>query len=129
MRSAELFGPEVAGLVQNRIDTVARDIHDLALLHEYQGRPVVVAVPGYDAAGLDRQLAELQFAILKVRRLLAEVDRAQRHVCDADRFVVDLFVRIGLDLVGGAFAGRRCRGRCDRSGESAGECEALPEHA
>ena len=89
--------------------------------NEDQGRTVVVAVPRHDAAGLDRQLAEPQFAILQMRRLLFEIDRTQRDVGDADRFEVDHLAGVGLHLVGGAFAGEGGRRRGDRSGDDAGQ--------
>ena len=88
-----------------------------------------MAVPGHDAAGLDRQLAEAQLAIPYFRRLLLEVDRAERDVGDADRLVIDLLADVCLHLAGRTFAGhggRSGRGRtCDHSGEG----EALPDRA
>ena len=70
-------GPDIAGLVHDRLGAVAGVFDDLALLHEDQRRPVVMAVPGHDAAGLDRQLAKSQFAVLEMRRLLFEIDRTR----------------------------------------------------
>src|SRR3954453_14337524 len=87
VRGAGDFRPDLAGLVQDRLGTVAGVFDDLALLHEDQRRTVVVAVPRHDAAGLDRQLAEAQLAILQVRGLLLEVDRTERDVGDADRLI------------------------------------------
>ena len=88
-----------------------------------------MAVPGHDAAGLDGQLAEAQLAALDVGRLLVEIDRAERDVGDADRLEVDHLAGVGLHLVGGAFAGEGARRGRDRSGDDAGEREALPERA
>src|SRR5205823_6264141 len=129
MRGAEYLGPDIAGLVHNGLCAVAGIFDDLALLHKDEGWSVVVAVPGHDAAGLDRQLAESQLAILEVRRLLFEVDRTQRDVGDAERLEVDLLAGVGFHLVGGTFAGKCRRGRGGRSGDDAGQCEALPERA
>src|SRR6266404_3677302 len=84
VRGAEHFGPDLAGLVQDRLGAVAGVFDDLALLHEDQRRTVVMAVPRHDAAGLDRQLAEAQLAILDVGGLLLEIDRTERDVGDAD---------------------------------------------
>src|SRR3954452_8694666 len=105
VRGAGDLGADVAGLVHDRIDAVGSVFDDLALLHEDQGRAVVMAVPGHDAAGLDGQLAEAQLAAFDMRRLFAEVDGAERDVGDADRLVVDHLLRVRLDLVGRAFAG------------------------
>src|SRR6478672_9804485 len=66
VRGAEHFGPDFAGLVDDRLGAVAGVFDDLALLHEDQRRTIVMAVPRHDAAGLDRQLAEAQLAILQV---------------------------------------------------------------
>src|SRR4051812_20286812 len=105
VRGAVDLGPDVARLVHDRIDAVAGVFHDLALLDEDQRRPVVVAVPRHDAAGLDGELAETQLAAFDVRGLLAEIDGAERRVGDADRLVVDHLAGIGLLLAGGTFAG------------------------
>src|SRR4051794_8130653 len=115
VRGAEYFGPDVAGLVQDRLGAVAGVFDDFALLNEDQRRTVVMAVPWHDAAGLDRQLAEAQLAVLEVGRLLLEIDRAERDVGDADRLVVDLLAGIGFHLDGGAFAGQCGRGGCNRA--------------
>src|SRR5262245_23614351 len=101
VRGTEHFGAYVAGLVHDRRGAVRGIFDDLALLHEDQRGTVVVAVPGHDAAGLDGQFPEAQFAILDVGRLLFQVDRAERDVGDADRLVVDLLAHVGLHLAGG----------------------------
>src|SRR6266702_4063747 len=129
VRGAEYLGPDIAGLVQNRLGAVAGIFDDFALLDIDQGRPVVVAVPWHDAARLDRQLAEAQFAVFEVCGLLLEIDRTQSHVGDADRLEVDLLAGVYFHLVGGTFAGKRGRRRRDRSGDDTGEREALPERA
>src|SRR5712691_6341821 len=105
MRGAEHLGSDIAGLVQNGLCAVAGVFDDLALLHKNESGPVVVAVPWHDAAGLDRQLAEAQLAVLEVRRLLFEVDRTQSHVGYADRLEFDFLAGVGLHLAGGTFAG------------------------
>src|SRR5690349_24191046 len=58
MGGAEYFRTDVAGLVRDRDLAVAGIFDDLALLHEDQRRPIIVAVPGHDAVGFDGQLAE-----------------------------------------------------------------------
>src|SRR5215207_5519674 len=80
VRGAGDFRPDLAGLVHDRVGAVAGVFDDLTLLDEDQRGTIVVAVPGHDTAGLDRQLAEAQFAIPDVGRLLLEVDRAKRDV-------------------------------------------------
>src|SRR6266545_6186146 len=105
MRGAEHLGSDIAGLVQNGLRAVAGVFNDLALLHKNESGPIVVAVPWHDAAGLDRELAEAQLAVPEVRRLLFEVNRAQRHVGYADRLEFDFLAGVGLHLVGGTFAG------------------------
>src|SRR5206468_11290550 len=94
------FRPDLAGLVHDRLGAVAGVFDDFALLDEDQRGTIVMAVPGHDAAGLDRQLAEAQLAIPDVGRLLLEVDRAERDVGDADRLGVDHRANVGLHLAG-----------------------------
>src|SRR6516165_5487890 len=129
MRRAIHLRPKVARLVHDRIDAVAGVFYNLALLDEDQRRPVVMAVPGHDAAGFDGQFSEAQLAPLDVSRLLAQVDRAERDVGDADRLVIDHLTGIRLDFVGGAFAGERGgRGR-ERNGNGTCDAESLPDLA
>src|SRR5882724_643357 len=90
VRGAGYFGPDLAGLVDDRLRAVAGVFDDLALLHIDQRRTVVMAVPRHDTTGLDRQLAKAQLAIPDVGGLLLEIDRAERDVGDTDRLVVDL---------------------------------------
>src|SRR5882672_4338298 len=106
MRGAEHLGSDIAGLVQNGLCAVAGVFNDLALLHKNESGPIVVAVPWHDAAGLDRQLAEAQLAVLEVRRLRFEVDRTERHVGYADRLEFDFLTGVRLHLVSRAFAGK-----------------------
>src|ERR1700745_1286765 len=89
VRGAEHFRPDLAGLVRDRHFAVAGIFDDLALLDENQRRPIVMAVPRHDAAGLDSELAEAQFTALDMGGLLAEIDRTERDVADADRLGVD----------------------------------------
>src|SRR5882724_11100408 len=77
----------------------------ISLLHKNESGPIVVAVPWHDTAGLDRQLAEAQLAVLEVRRLLFEVDRTECHVGYADRLEFDFLAGVRLHLVGGTLAG------------------------
>jgi hypothetical protein len=104
MRCAEHLGSDIAGLVRNGLGAVAGVFDDFALLHKNESGPVVVAVPWHDAAGLDRQLAEAQLAVLEVNRLLFEVNRTERNVGYADRLEVDFLAGVCFDLVGRTFA-------------------------
>src|SRR4029450_13811996 len=129
MRGAGDFRPDLAGLGQDRVGAVAGVFDDFALLDIDQRRTVVMAVPGHDAARLDRQLAEAELALLYVGRLLLEVDRAKRHVGDADRLGVDHRADVGLHLAGRAFA-RSGAGDCrKRACDDGGKSEALPDRA
>src|SRR5205085_1782942 len=125
MRGAEHLRPDIAGLVDDRLRAVAGVLDDFALLHKDQRGTVVVAMPRNDAAGLDRQLAEAQLAILDVGGLLLEVDRAKRDIGYADGLVVDLLANVCLYLVGGTFPGDGAR--C--GGERCSQREAEPECA
>ena len=93
-----------------------------------------MAVPGHDAAGLDGELAEAQLAALDVGWLLAEIDRAERDVGEADGLMVDHRADVGLHLVGGAFAGdgaRRYGNRRKKAGENEAPLQGariIPEH-
>ena len=91
------------------------------MLHEDQRGPVVMAMPGHDAAGLDGELAEAQLAALDMGGLLAEFDGTERDVADADGLIVDLLARVGFHLVGGAFARNRGRRGNHRSGDRDGK--------
>src|SRR5262245_64228178 len=84
-----------------------------------------MAVPRNYAAGLDHQLAKAQLASGNFRRLLAEIDRAERRVGDADGLEVDWLPRIRHALVGRAFASVRgkCKARRRQEGGSDGEEE------
>src|SRR5262245_36374586 len=75
VRGAEHFGAYVAGLVHDRLGAVRGIFDDLALLHVDQRGPIVMAVPGHDAARLDGQFPEAQLAILDIGRLLFQVGR------------------------------------------------------
>src|SRR5262249_4756699 len=110
----------------DRIDAVGGVFDDLALLHEDQSGAVVMAVPGHDAAGLDGQLAEAQLAALDMRRLLAEVDGAERDVGNANRLMVDHLLRVRPGLVGRTFAGEYRRRRKRQCAENR---EARPDRA
>src|SRR3954471_846281 len=123
------FRPDLAGLVHDRLGAVAGIFDDLALLDEDQRGTVVMAVPGHDAARLHRQLAEAQLAIPDIGRLLLEVDRAKRHVGNADRLGVDHRADVGLHLAGRAFARNGGRGGGDRTCDYSGKCETLPDGA
>ncbi len=80
MRGAGHFRPDIASLVRDRHFAIAGIFDDLALLYEDQRGPVVMAVPGDDAAGLDGELAEAQLAAFDMGGLLAEINGAERDV-------------------------------------------------
>jgi hypothetical protein len=105
MRGPKDLGSQVASFVHDRIHAVARVFHDLALLDKDQCRPIVMAVPGHDATGLDGQFAEAELAALDMRGLLAQVDGAKRHVGNAHRLVVHHRMGVGFHLVDRTFAG------------------------
>src|SRR5437868_2063973 len=128
MRGAEHLRPDVAGLVHDRRRAIAGVFHDLALLHEDERGPVIVAVPRHDPAGLDRQLAETEFTALDVGRLLFEVDRSQGNVGDADRFEHHFLAGVGFHLVGRAFTCEGGRSHGGRSGDGEGQGGALPKN-
>lgn len=71
-----------------------------------------MAVPGNDAAGFDRKLAEAQLALPDVRGLLFEVDGGKHGVGHSLARTGDRRARVGFDFVGRAFAsdGRRQTG-------------------
>src|SRR3954451_5856513 len=127
MRSPEHLRPDVAGFVDDRIGAVACVFDDLALLHENESGPVVMAMPWHDPAGFDRKLAETKLAILQVGWLLLQIDRPERDICHTDRLEIDFLTNIGLHLVGWAFTGNCVGCRRDRSGDGAGQRDALPE--
>src|SRR5262249_21657861 len=83
VRGAARLRPDVAGFVHDRIGAVAGVFDDLTLGDVDDCGAVAVAMPGHDAAGLDRELAESQLAVLDVRRLLLEVDGGEHCVGDA----------------------------------------------
>src|SRR5216684_3911905 len=121
MRGTGHFRPDIAGLVRDRHLTIAGIFDDLALLHEDQRGPVVMAMPGHDAAGLDGELAEAQLAALDMGGLLAEIDGTERDVAEADRLGVDHGANVGFHLIGGAFARNRGRRDNHRSGDRDGK--------
>ena len=63
MRRAGLCA-DIARLVHDRHRAIAGVFDDLAFGDVNDRRPIVVAVPGYDAAGLDGELAEPELAVL-----------------------------------------------------------------
>src|SRR5262245_23855737 len=109
VRGAVRLRPDIAGLVHDLISTVAGVFDDLALGDVDDRGAVAVAVPGHDAARLDRELAETQLAILDVRRLLLEVDGGEHRVGDTLAGVGGRRAHVGLQLAGRAFAGGRRR--------------------
>src|SRR5262245_41830584 len=129
MRDFARLGDHVAGLVQDRHGAVRRVLVDLAVDDVDDRRPVAVAVPGYDAAGLDGQLAHAELAVLDVGRLLFHVDHGNDGVGDADRLVVDWGRGVGFLLVSRAFAGECGRGDKARAQNDAGKNEATAETA
>src|SRR5215831_4790456 len=106
VRSAARFRPDVAGLVHNRIGAIAGIFDDLALGDVDDGRTVSVAVPGHDAARLDRELAKTKLALLDVRRLLLKIDGGEHRVGDALAAMGHRHAHVCFGLAGGTFAGR-----------------------
>src|SRR5262249_60634274 len=105
MRCAVGFRPNIAGLMHDRISAVAGVFDDLAFGDVNDRGTIVVAVPRYDAAGFDRELAESELAFLDIRRLLLEVDGGEYGVGDAFGCMGCRLTYVGLHLVGGAAAG------------------------
>ena len=85
-----------------------------------------MTVPRHDAAGLDRQLAEAQLAVMLAGCFSRSIE-AERHVGDADRLVINHFAGVRLHLAGRTFAGDGCRSGRHRTGDDAGKREALSE--
>src|SRR5262249_32121506 len=109
VRGAARLWPDVAGLVHDRIGAVAGVFDDLALGDVDDRRTVGVAVPGHDAARLDRELAKAELTLLDVGRLLPGVDGGEPRVGDALPGMGDRHTHIGFDLADGAFTGGGCR--------------------
>src|SRR6516225_10585938 len=127
MRRAARLGTNLASLVQDRRRTVAGEFVDLAFRDEDQRRAVAVAVPGHDAVGLYGELAEPQLAVLELRRLLRQVDSAERGVGDADRGEFHGFAGVGLHLVGGATDGKGSGCKNGRSDDETGDGDGAAE--
>src|SRR5215468_1501872 len=109
VRGAAGLRPDVAGLVHDRHRAVAGVFDDLAFRDVDDGGAVAGAVPGHDAARLDRELAETQLTVLDPSRLLLEIDGGERRVGDALGGMGRRLASIGLDLIGRALAGTRRR--------------------
>src|SRR5581483_3341325 len=89
---------------------IAGVLDDFALLDEDQRRTVIVAMPRDDAAGGYGHPTEAQFAALELGHLLAEIDRTERRIGDADRLEIDRLAGVRHALIGRALA----RLSCDR---------------
>ena len=83
VRGADDFWAISPALCRIGAGAVAGVFDDLALGDVDQRRAVVMAVPRHDPAGLDHELAEAQLAALDLRRLLFEIDGAERRIGDA----------------------------------------------
>src|ERR1043166_1231009 len=105
MRGRIGLGPNVASLVHDRSQTVARVFHNLAFRAVDDRRTVAMAVPWHDATRLDHEAAEAQLAVLDIRRLLGEVDGAEHRVGDAFGLEGDWLAGVWLHLIGGGGAG------------------------
>src|SRR5262249_59548179 len=104
MRCPARLRPDVAGLMHNWIGAVAGVFDDLALGDVDDRRSIGVAVPGHDAARLDRELAEAQLALFEFRRLLLEIDGSKHRVGYALAGMACPRTRIGFEFAGGGFA-------------------------
>jgi len=80
-----------------------------------------MAVPGYDAARLDGELAHAEVPAVDVERRLGDIDRGDDGIGHAYRLEIDSLAGIRLLLVGGASAGKGGQGKrgsaCDDSGK------------
>src|SRR6516162_7108596 len=130
VRGATRLRPDVTGLVHDRIGAVAGVFDDLAFGDVNNRRPIGVAVPGHDAARLDRELAESQLAFLDVGRLLLEVDGGEHCVGDALAGMGARHAHVGFGLAGGTFAGGGYRHAGERRARHyPGEGKASAERA
>src|SRR5438105_6804267 len=118
VRSAVLLRRDVARLVHDRHRAAARILHDLAADDVDHRRPLVMAVPGNDAAGLDVELAQAEKAPVQGHRLLRQIGARAHHIGDAFGAVAHhrLAFAIGHALVRWALAGERRHGKDCRNG-------------
>jgi len=91
---------------------------------------IAVAVPWHDAAGLDRELAEPQLAVLDVCRFLLEVDSGEHRIGDTLGRLSIRRARVDFHLVRRALAGdgrrqARERGTPYHTRENQASAEAL----
>src|SRR5262249_12077880 len=68
---------DIAGLVDDGHRAIVAVFDDLALDDVDQRRPVVMAMPGNDAAGLDHEAPQALHMSRRLERRLAEIDRSQ----------------------------------------------------
>src|SRR4051812_47700865 len=74
MRRPVPFGANVAGLVNDRLGTIAGILDDLALGDVDERRTIVMAMPRHDSARLDNKLAEPQLAAFELCRLFLKIN-------------------------------------------------------
>src|SRR5262245_57570309 len=118
MRNLRRLGDDVAGLVHDRTGAVRRVFDDLAFGDVDDGGTVGVAVPGNDAAWLDRELAHAEIPALDVEWRLADVDRGDDRVGHSDRLEIDRLTGIGLLKIGWTFTGEGEECQRARSGDN-----------
>src|SRR5262249_5154446 len=98
------FARHIPRLVNDRNGAIAVVFVDLAIDDVNQSRPIVVAVPRHDAAGLDHKFADALHASFRLDRFLAEVVRRENRVADAGSLEITRLADVGLDFVGRTFA-------------------------
>ena len=96
----------IARLVQDRHGAVAGVLIDLARDDVDQRRPVAVAVPGHDAAGLYFEAAHAHEVALERDLFVGEIDLGQHLVGDVLGGGGRGLGGVGAHLAGRAFAGK-----------------------
>ena len=101
---------DFAGLVHDRHRTGAGVLDDRTGDDVDDRRPLGVAMPGDDSTRLNDELAEAEFVVLQVRRLLGEIDRGDQLVGYVLVSRWSRLLAVDRDIVGRAFTGA-CRSR------------------
>src|SRR5262249_24317309 len=99
MRCTAGLWPDIGCLVHDRNRAVASVFDDLAFGDVDNGGAIGMAVPRYDATGLDGELAEAELTLLAICRLLLEIDGGKHCIGDALAGVGDGLTRIRFHLI------------------------------